>query len=501
MLPMIDIYNIKILAKNKENSLREIVRETGHSFNTVKKYIEINDFNIDLTRKVKKKHSKLDPFKETLISWIKNDSKAPRKQKHTVKRMHHRLTEQFGDKYNVSYRALCDYVVKLKKELQLFKNEGMVPLKHPPGTAQLDFGKTSYILNDVTIEGYHLVISFPFSNMGFAQLFPAQNQEALFQGMKNIFEYIGGVPKEIWFDNMSTAVVKVGKGQDRTLTEMFMRFAAHYGFNSKFCNPAKGNEKGSVENKVGYIRNNFFVPVPQINNLNEYNEELLYQCSEDAKRKHYKKNHSIEKLFLDDQEHLILLNEIEFAVLKQEKRKVDNVGYIRFQSNSYSVHPKYAKKEVWIKIYYDRLEILDESYKLITKHQRSYKKNQEYTNWELWIDTFIEKPRAFEQCEYFDSLPLTFKSYFKSKRKYEDKRKFLSLLGSFLIEDSFEMAAKVLEGNLASGITDLDSFKAAYLAKLEPNKHFLPLDLKENIPLIQEYEVDLIGYDKFLGGR
>ncbi len=74
-------------------------------------------------------------------------------------------------------------------------------------------------------------------------------------------------------------------------------------------------------------------------------------------------------------------------------------------------------------------------------------------------------------------------------------------MGSFLIEDSFEMAAKVLEGNLASGFTDLDSFKAAYLAKLEPNKQFLPLDLKENIPLIQEYEVDLVGYDKFLGGR
>lgn len=449
---MIDIYNIKILTKNKENSLRKIARKTGHSFNTVKKYIEINNFNIDLTKKVENKISKLNPFKEILISWIKNDSKAPRKQKHTVKRMHHRLAEQFGDKYNVSYRALCDYLVKLKKELQLLKKEGMVPLKHSPGTAQLDFGKTSYILNDVTIEGYHLVISFPFSNMGFAQLFPSQNQETLFQGMKNIFEYIGGVPKEIWFDNMSTAVVKVGKGQDRTLTEMFMHFAAHYGFDSKFCNPAKGNKKGSVENKVGYIRNNFFVPVPQINNLDEYNEELLYQCSEDTKREHYKKNHLIKKLFLDDQEHLIPLNEIEFAVLKQEKRKVDNVGYIRFQSNSYSVHPKYAKKEIWIKIYYDRLEILNES-------------------------------------------------YFKSKRKYEDKRKFLSLLGSFLIEDSFEVAAKVLEGNLASDITDLDSFKAAYLAKLEPNKQFLPLDLKENIPLIQEYEVDLVGYDKFLGGR
>lgn len=86
---------------------------------------------------------------------------------------------------------------------------GLQGLRVVAGTAQLDFGETTYILNGNTINGYHLVISFPFSNMGFVQLFPAQNQEALFQGMKSIFEHIGGVPKEIWFDNMSTAALKL----------------------------------------------------------------------------------------------------------------------------------------------------------------------------------------------------------------------------------------------------------------------------------------------------
>ena len=273
----------------------------------------------------------------------------PRKQRHTVARMQRRLEEEFDSQYTAKYRTLCDYVTKLKKELNLNSNEMIVPLKHKPGTAQLDFGETTYILNGKTVSGYHLVISFPFSNMGFVQLFPAQNQEALFQGMKNIFEHIGGVPREIWFDNMSTAVVKVGRGDNRVLTDMFMRFSVHYGFEPKFCNPAKGNEKGSVERKVGYLRSNFFVPVPEISNLAEYNEELLIKCNNDAKRNHYKKEESIEILFQEDKKELTALNEIPFTVFKQEKAKVNNIGYIRFQGNSYSVKPAYAKQEVWDK--------------------------------------------------------------------------------------------------------------------------------------------------------
>lgn len=497
---MIDIYNIKNLRERQNKSLREIAKITGHSFRTVKKYSEMSEFNILNQNKITKNYSKIDPFRETLISWLKEDIRAPRKQRHTIKRMHSRLKEEFGNSYETSYRTLCDYVSKLRAALELNAVEGMVPLKHRPGIAQLDFGKTEYLLDGERVQGYHLVVSFPFSNMGFVQLYPTQNQEALFQGMKNIFEYIGGVPREIWFDNMSTAVVKVGKGKDRTLTDMFMRFTSHYGFVPKFCNPAKGNEKGSVENKVGYLRSNFFVPVPNISNLDEYNTQLFIKCQEDAKRAHYKKEELIEDLFKKDKRELISLNEIEFSVFKQEKARVNNVGHIKFQTNSYSVKPSFAKKEVWIKVYYDKLEILDEDYRLITTHKRSYKKNKEFTKWELWLDTFIQKPRAFEHCEYFEELPVIFREYFKNKRKYEDKRKLLSLLGDFLIKDSFGTAMQVLEKNLNQGIKDIDSFKAAYLAKLEPLKVYEPLELKENIPKVFEFEDDLTEYDKVLGG-
>ncbi len=96
--------------------------------------------------------------------------------------------------------------------------------------------------------------------------------------MKDIFEHIGGVPKCIWFDNMSTAVKKVKGYGERDLTKGLLRFMLHHSLQSNFCNPNSGNEKGSVENKVGYHRRNLFVPVPEFKDLKEYNKELLLRC-------------------------------------------------------------------------------------------------------------------------------------------------------------------------------------------------------------------------------
>lgn len=107
-------------------------------------------------------------------------------------------------------------------------------------------------------------MSFPYSDKAYAQVFPSQNQECLLIGMRRIFEYIGGVPARIRFDNMSTAVAQVLEGTERKLTDGFTRFMLHYRFQADFCNPASGNEKGNVENKVGYIRRNALVPIPTI---------------------------------------------------------------------------------------------------------------------------------------------------------------------------------------------------------------------------------------------
>jgi hypothetical protein len=145
------------------------------------------------------------------------------------------------------------------------QNEGFLPLAQPQAHAQIDFGKFHYFdALDRDKDGFALTISFPYSNHGLTQVFPSENQECLLEGMKRIFKYIGGTPIRIKADNMTTAVAHVGKGAQRALTEGFARFMLHYRFQSDFCNPASGNEKGNVENKVGYSRRNFLVQVPTI---------------------------------------------------------------------------------------------------------------------------------------------------------------------------------------------------------------------------------------------
>ena len=156
------------------------------------------------------------------------------------------------------------------------------------------------------------------------------------EGMKAIFEHIGGVPKVLWFDNMPTAVKKIKEYGRRDLRDGFLRFMMHYGFQSNFCNPDSGHEKGSVENKVGYHRRNLFVPVPKFKDLKGYNKELLERCDKDIKRNHYQKDRSIKDLFEEDKTELFKLPNVPFEVYRLEFAKADNYGKVKFDSKTYS---------------------------------------------------------------------------------------------------------------------------------------------------------------------
>ena len=166
--------------------------------------------------------------------------------------------------YPGSYSSVKRYVRKKKLAMKLAA-EGYLPLTHPAGNGQVDFGESIYYDGKGQEQkGYALTVSFPQSNKGYTQFFPFQNQECLLTGLQQIFEHIGGVPPRLKFDNLSTAVAQVLEETERVLTDGLRWFMLHYRFQADFCNPASGNEKGNVENKVGYSRRNAFVPIPTI---------------------------------------------------------------------------------------------------------------------------------------------------------------------------------------------------------------------------------------------
>ena len=185
--------------------MREISRRTGLSFQTVQKYAHREDWSEDKLPNLEAEHyPSLAEYIPVIDKWIETDRRVPRKQRHTAMRIYHRLQEEMG--YSGSYSSVRRYINKKKLVMKL-SSEGYLPLTHPAGNAQVDFGESLYRdENGKEKKGYALTVSFPQSNKGYTQFFPLQNQECLLTGLQRIFEHIGGVPPRMRFDNLSTAV-------------------------------------------------------------------------------------------------------------------------------------------------------------------------------------------------------------------------------------------------------------------------------------------------------
>lgn len=259
---MAKINCIREMFFEKGLSYAEISRVTGHDVKTVRKYIQMKNFNPQNPRPARKRGSKLDKYKKKIDEWLEEDKEARRKQRHTALRVFNRLIELYGQDFDCSYRLVAGYVAEKKRSLYSQESQFFMPLVHIPGEAQVDFGEAEFYEKNELTTGHYLNLSFPHSNAGYLQLFKGENLQCLVEGLINIFAHIGGVPIRLWFDNLSPVVNKILRNHGRDLTDAFLRFKNHYGFVAAFCNPGKGNEKGNVENKVGYHRRNLLVPVP-----------------------------------------------------------------------------------------------------------------------------------------------------------------------------------------------------------------------------------------------
>ena len=488
---MIQIHHIKYLREFKGKSLRNIANETGHDFRTVKKYDEMDDFNEYVQRR--KRNSKLDPYKPKIDEWLEGDKKVKAKQRHTARRVYKRLCEEYPD-FSLSERTVRAYVRKKKKEL--YSNEGYLPLDHPGGEAQADFGQAQFIEKGKETTLHYLNLSFPYSNGGYFQLFRGENLECLLEGLKNIFEHMGKVPGRIWFDNLSPVVKEILTGGERKVTEKFYSFCLHYGFEPVFCNPGCGNEKGNVENKVGYNRRNFFVPMPRIENLEDYNKKLLTLSGKDMERHHYRKGKSIKELFLEEKEKMLPLNEKSLDISRLQKLKTDKYGMLRFENNRYSVSPKCAEIEVWLKIGASEIEILDEDYKVLVKHPRLYGHNLQSLNWYPYLETLSKRPRALKYTGFYRELPPIWQEYFEAC-DYQEKKNSLKLLVKMLRETDMETARHALEMSQESERCNAETIFLSYrrLIQKEPS----PFETGNEVPRLQTYTTDFKEYDSLVG--
>lgn len=500
---MTQVDDIRNAFFTKGLNISDIARKFQTDRKTVRKYVTKEDWNIDVECKTDSEcFPKLEPFKKIIDQWLEEDKKARRKQRHTAKRVFDRLCEEYNDEFNCSYRTVAGYVAQRKK--QIFQNNSCrLPLIHSAGEAQVDFGKADFYENGTHFEGAYLNISFPHSNGGYVQLFKGENQECLFEGLTSIFEHLGGVPYKIWFDNASTLVTSIHSGGHRSLTDGFLRFKQHYGFEAVFCNPNAGHEKGSVEAKVGYHRRNLLVPVPRFEKLEDFNQELLLLCDQDMKREHYRKESPISDLFEEDKKAFLPLPTNLFEASHYITVHTNN--YAQFSLNGgkhiYSTAPKYAKSKVLVKVTAHEVIPLDENRRDITRHRRLYGSNkQESMNWLPYLTQLARSPRALKYSGVHKMLPEPLQEYLEGCSNKEQGQA-LRAVAALCSKSTFEQAIEAVAEALRHGAKDLDSLIALHSRISGITPPMGPLKQTEEIPKVPTFRFEASKYDEaFLKG-
>ena len=254
-------------------SLREAARRFGIHRNTVRKMLA---FSVPpgYRRREPPARPRLGAFTAIIDRILEDDRSAPGKQRHTAKRIHERLRAEHG--FAGGYTVVKDYV----RERRARVREVFVPLAHPPGHAQADFGEAVAVVGGVERKVHFFCLDLPHSDAGFVKAYPAERLEAFCDGHNAAFAFFGGVPRSILYDNTRLAVARILGDGTRERTRGFAELRSHYLFLDRFGRPGKGNDKGKVEGLVGYARRNFLVPVPRADSFAALNAHLEARCRE-----------------------------------------------------------------------------------------------------------------------------------------------------------------------------------------------------------------------------
>src|SRR3954462_518158 len=254
-------------------------REYKIHWKTLKKVLD-NPEPPGYRRTKPKRPSILDPLLPVVHQILEDDKKAPKKQRHTAQRIFDRLRAEHGHQGGLTMVKVAVRAWRTRTA------EVFVPLAHPPGQAQADFGQAEVVLDGQPAKVAVFVMTVPYSDAIFACTFPRECTEAFLEGHVRAFEFFGGVPRRISYDNSRIAVARITGPRDRKLTDAFLRLKSHHLFKEHFCLVRRPNEKGHVETLIGVARRKSLVPLPVVNGGSRFlNADLERRCREDLTRR------------------------------------------------------------------------------------------------------------------------------------------------------------------------------------------------------------------------
>src|SRR5690625_262805 len=439
MLAMPEINHIKKLRNEKSLSINEISKRTGFSWPTVKKYAD-NDQLPEEKVPVKKGMMYEEEWGEIVIDWLTEDYALKKK----LRRKNTNIFEQLLEiGCPGSHRTVCNFIKEWKdKTLDETEEvrEEYERLTHPPAEAQVDFGITEAVEDGKVKDIHCLVMSFPYSNGGLTVPLPSENQECFLEGLKVLFKQAGFVPRKLRLDNLSAAVVKArSRGQETIFTDAFQRFASYYGFDPQACNPRKGNEKGHVENKVGYVRYNFFTPSPVIKDLAHLRDLLFEKCGEDHQRNHYKKGVVIADLLDEEKKYGLALPETDYPVFKQSMVTANKYGEVRIDGTLVHVPKSYHYSKLHLIQYWDHYKVVSPNGEVLSKDPRPYMNQTREIPWHSILQNWRRKPRSIVYSRYFPYLPGRIAHYLNIESRKLRKERVEWLLSLIINHDMQEI--------------------------------------------------------------
>lgn len=391
MLDVPEIHSIRVLWQ-RGFSKRQIARMLHVSRKTVDK-VTAEEYVVEPQPRMKlskpRPSPRMDPWKPVIDEWLRKDEEVPRKQRRTARRIYQQLVDLYGAE--VSEASVRRYVRRRKREQA---QEAYVPLEFPPGAmAEADFGHALVILGEDELTLPFFGLELMASGMRFVQVYPHEKLEAVLDGVQRGLQFFGGVPQELFFDNLKPVVQKILAGGRRLQTPEFRALAAHYGFNAVFANPGAGNEKGGVESLVQWAERNLFSPVPQAPSLEALNAWLLEKCLEDARIRHHPAHGPLVwDLWEQEQAHLGSLPRHPFPACRRRFVRVDKTCLVHYDQAAYSVPPEYVGRSLLLRAFWDHVEVA-EGEKTVAVHARQ-KPGGVSLHLEHYLPVLERKPRA-----------------------------------------------------------------------------------------------------------
>ena len=493
----VELYRrIRLACRHEGLSGREAARRFGVDRKTVAKILA-HSVPPGYRRSQPAKRPKLDPFTGVIDRILEEDRAAHRKQRHTSKRIFERLRDEHG--FEGGQTIVKDYVRERRRRLR----EMFVPLAHPPGHAQADFGEARVVIAGVEGKAHFFAMDLPHSDKCFVKAYPAATAEAWLDGHNSAFAFFGGVPQSILYDNDKRLVSRILPDGTRQRTQAFSGLQSHYLFEDRYGRPGKGNDKGKVEGLVGYARRNFMVPVPRFESWEAFNADLAEHChkrGEDVLRGH---RESIGERFGRDREVLMASPPAPFDACDKQGTRVSSLSLVRYRSNDYSVPVAYGHQEVWVRGYVHEV-VIGCGGEIIARHRRSYEREDLIYDPLHYLALLEKKIGALDQAAPLQGWDLpeafaTLRRLLEARMGKNGKREYVQVL-RLLETFDLENLHGAIRDALRLGAIGYDAVKHLVLCRIERRPPRLDLDVYPYLPRARVATTAAATYMSLLGG-